>query len=231
VVLGCGGLGSWTASALACAGIGRLVLLDHDRVELSNLNRQLLFSEPDIGRLKVEAAAEALRAHNSDVEVVSVPRLVSGPADLSDELEDADLLIATADWPPYEITRWVNVACLDANVPYLTAGQFPPRVRVGPMVVPGHSACLECIERQTRREHPLYRQVATGTQPDTTAATLGAASGAAGSLLAMEAMHLLTRSSLPASVGTALILDLHEMRLSFEHVERDPDCPLCRPPG
>jgi ThiF family len=59
VVLGTGGLGSWAACGLACAGIGSLVLIDDDRVELSNLNRQLLFGERDLGALKVEAAARA----------------------------------------------------------------------------------------------------------------------------------------------------------------------------
>jgi bacteriocin biosynthesis cyclodehydratase domain-containing protein len=228
VIVGCGGLGSWVASALACAGVGRLVLIDHDRVELSNLNRQLLFSEADIGRLKVDAAAAALVAHNSELEVVALPRLVSGPSDLTGELERADLLVATADWPPYEIARWINTACLSANVPYISAGQFPPRVRIGPMVVPGRSACLECIERHARNEHPLYAEAVAATPSPSTAASFASASGAAGSLLAMEALHLLTRSSTPASLGAALILDLRLMELSREAVERDPKCLRCR---
>ena len=60
MILGCGGLGSWVAAGLACVGVGRLTLVDDDVVELSNLNRQLLFTEADIGRAKVAAAAGAL---------------------------------------------------------------------------------------------------------------------------------------------------------------------------
>ncbi len=228
VILGCGGLGSWAACGLACAGVGSLALIDHDRVELSNLNRQLLFTEADVGEPKVEAAARTLAAHNSELELAPVRRRVCGPADLVDVLEGADLLIATADWPPYELQRWVNRACLDAAVPYISAGQFLPLVRVGPMVLPGRSACQQCLERQTRRGFPMYDEVTAAiSKKAPRAATLGAASGVVGSMLAMEAIHLLTGASRPASVDTALILDLGTMRLSTERVRRDPACPEC----
>src|SRR5215207_5611700 len=64
VVLGCGGLGSWALCGLACAGVGTLVLVDDDEIDLSNLNRQLLYRAADVGRRKVEVAAEALSAFN-----------------------------------------------------------------------------------------------------------------------------------------------------------------------
>jgi bacteriocin biosynthesis cyclodehydratase domain-containing protein len=202
-------------------------LIDHDRVELSNLNRQLLFSESDLGRLKVEAAAEALRAHHSGVEVVGLPRLVGGPGDVAELLDGAELLILSADWPPFELPRWVNRACLKAGVPFLCAAQFPPSVRVGPLVVPGRSACLECAERQTRRDHPLVDELAARPPAPSPAATLGAASGVAGSLIAMEALHLISGAFEPATIDTAVVVDLRGLVISREQVERDPGCPSC----
>ena len=68
-VLGVGGLGGWSALNLACVGVGEMLLVDFDRVEMSNLNRQVLYSESDIGRLKAEAAAERLSAFNSSIQV------------------------------------------------------------------------------------------------------------------------------------------------------------------
>lgn len=227
LLLGCGALGCWTASTLAGAGVGALVLLDDDRVELSNLNRQILFAEDQLGELKVRAAESSLRAHNHRLDVEGVVLRVRGPRDLAAHLDGVDLVIATADWPPHELPRWVNEACLRASVPYMTAGQFPPRARIGPLVIPGRTACLECLERRTRREYPLYdelsRHRAQGSTPEAAMATTSAVIGA---LLASEAMHhLMGVESRLAS--RAMLLDLRRLVVELEEVGRDPACPLC----
>jgi bacteriocin biosynthesis cyclodehydratase domain-containing protein len=228
VILGCGGLGSWSACCLACAGIGSLVLVDDDRVETSNLNRQLLFAEGDIGQLKVEAAARSLAEHNSKLRIHAVPRRVRGTSDLADLVPAANLVLVTADWPPYELPRWVNQACLAARVPYMTAGQFLPLVRVGPMVVPGQSACLDCLERAARRDFPLYDEVAERQiEHAPPAATLGAASALVGSMLALETIHFLTGACRPATIDEAVIVDLRSLTVSRERIRQDPGCPGC----
>jgi molybdopterin-synthase adenylyltransferase len=227
-VVGTGGLGTWTACGLVCAGVGGMVLIDDDHVEVSNLNRQLLFGEADVGEPKIEAARRALLMHNSALQVTTVDRRVRGPDDLDDVLERVDLLIATADWPPYDLPRWINEACLAADTPYITAGQVLPLSRVGPTVIPGRSACLECEERQHRRTHPLYDELAEfRTANPADVATLGAACGVVGAMLAMEAIHLLTGAIQPASLDAALILDLRTMIVTREEVTRDPVCPAC----
>jgi bacteriocin biosynthesis cyclodehydratase domain-containing protein len=227
-VLGCGGLGSWAACGLSCAGAGRLILIDDDRIELSNLNRQLLFAERRIGELKTTAAGEALREHNPELEVVSVARRVRCVADVEEILDlGPDLLIATADWPPHELPGWVNEACMARGVAWIGAGQFPPKLRVGPLVVPGRTACHECLEIAARRDYPLYGELARwrgrGQTPD---AGVGPVCGVIGSLLASEAMHFLAGRE-PASAGHALLLDLQTMELRREPVERQPDCDRC----
>jgi len=227
-IVGTGGLGTWTACGLACAGLGGLVLIDDDRVEVSNLNRQLLFGEADVGKPKIEAARRALLLYNTALRITTVDRRIRGPGDLSDVLGEVDMLIATADWPPYDLPRWINEACLATGTPYITAGQFLPLSRVGPTVIPGRSACLECEERRHRRAHPLYDELAEfRTANPADAATVGAACGAVGSMLAMEAIHLLTGAIQPASLDAALILDLRTMTITREEVTRDPACPAC----
>jgi molybdopterin-synthase adenylyltransferase len=228
VVLGTGGLGSWTACGLACAGVGSLVLVDDDRVELSNLNRQILFGERDVGGLKVERAKRALRAHNPEIAVRAVERRVRGPRDLDDLVDGASLVITVADWPPYDLPRWVNRACVEAGVPHVSAGQRLPLNRVGPTVVPGESACLECEERGIRRDYPLYDELAEfRTAHPVDAATIAPASGIVGSMLAMEAIHLLTGLARPSSQGAVLLFDLRTLVVKREEIARDPDCPLC----
>jgi molybdopterin-synthase adenylyltransferase len=228
LIVGCGGLGSWAASGLVGAGVGSLVLLDDDRVELSNLNRQILFAEADVGRLKVEAAAEALRSRNSRLDASAIELRVRRSEDLVPLLGDVDLVISTGDDPPYELPRWVNRACLRTDTSYISAGQILPRVRLGPFVVPGETACLECQEGRWRSHYPLYDEVvAYRIKHPATAATLGAASGIIGSMLAMEAIHFLSGTSRPASWGKAIMVDLRTMAVTEEGIEPDPTCSQC----
>lgn len=228
VVLGCGGLGSWTACGLASAGVGELVLIDDDQVELSNLNRQILFRESDIGRPKVEAAAGALHAYNSRLQIKTSQCRIESSEMLDPYLRDADLLICTADWPPYELPRWVNQASIRAGTPYVTAGQMLPMVRIGPWVAPGETVCLECMEATWRDAYPRYEELtrhrAKVTPP---AATMGSASGLIGSILATEAIHFLSGATLPASYGAFLLIDLRTMRFEREVVTRVPPCGTC----
>jgi molybdopterin-synthase adenylyltransferase len=228
VVLGCGGLGSWALCGLACAGVGHIVLVDDDTVELSNLNRQLLFRMRDLGRGKAPASADALRAFNPELELTVVPRRVRSAADVRAVADGADLLVETADWPPYELARWVNRACAEVGVAHVSAGQIPPMVRVGPFFLPGETGCLECQERAARRAFPMYDEVAghRAARPSP-AATLGPASGLVGSILAMEAVHHLTGICPPATLGAALMIDLRTLEVRREPVPREPGCSVC----
>jgi bacteriocin biosynthesis cyclodehydratase domain-containing protein len=226
VIVGCGGLGSWVACGLSLSGVGEMILIDDDRVELSNLNRQLLFTPAQIGRLKVEAADESLRQHNPSLKVETHALRIQSPEQLTDVVShDVDLIISTGDWPPHQLPRWVNQVALDRGIPWIGAGQFPPRLRVGPLVIPGHTACLGCLELRARESYPLYDAVseARGQRsfPDP---SVGPVSAVIGSLLASEAMHYLLGQNV-ASAGAALLLDLQTMELTHEDVHPHQSCP------
>jgi molybdopterin-synthase adenylyltransferase len=228
VVLGAGGLGSWSASGLACAGVGRIVVVDDDRVELSNLNRQILYRASDLGRPKVDAAADALAGLNPRIEIVSSRARIRGAADVAVVARDADFVVCTADSPPHAIGRWVNEACLELGTPHISAGQFPPMVRVGPTFVPGRGACLECQELALRRDFGLWDELVEHRQRRSpVAATLGAASGLIGSLIAMEVIHWITGICEPATLGRGLLFDLRDFSTSWQEVHSEPDCPAC----
>jgi bacteriocin biosynthesis cyclodehydratase domain-containing protein len=229
-VLGCGGLGTWALGALASAGVGHFILVDHDTVELSNLNRQLLYCEADVGTLKVERVADWVRRFDPDVEVRALPLEVTSVADVVDLLDRVDVLVQTADWPPYRMVRWVDEACRMTGVPYVIGGQRPPVVKVGPTFVPGVTACFACQETAFTRDFPHYPELARrrDEQP-ARSITLGPASGIAGTLIASEVMHLLLGRPI-ATAGRALLLDLRTLETTWEAVERDPDCPACGSP-
>jgi len=226
-VLGCGGLGSWAIAGLAAAGVRHFRLVDDDTVELSNLNRQAIYRPDQLGTAKVEAAREWLRAFDHLIEVEAENARVDGPAAARRAVEDADAIVLTADEPPYELGRWVNAACIDARVPFITAGQIPPLLRVGPLYVPGRTACFACHETAQRAASIAYdRYVEHMRTSPSRAATLGPASAIVGSTIAQELMHLLVGIE-PATLSTAHTIDMRTLQVTSDVVPRDAGCEAC----
>lgn len=227
-VLGVGGLGSWAAIALACCGIGEMWLIDGDEIEISNLNRQILFTEADIGRPKVEVAAERLRAFDSACPITATRRRLESEGDIAEFIAGSDIVIDAADWPAHDIERWCNAACFKAGIPYLTMSHFPPIARVGPLYVPGETGCFVCQEIAYRREYPLFDvYIEQRRAKPSPAATLGPACGLIGGHVALDVMHLLTGLSKPSTHGVAHLYDLRTMAVKHEPVVPEPDCPVC----
>lgn len=228
VVLGVGGLGGRAAWELACCGVGEFLLIDGDRVEESNLNRQIQYTEADIGRLKVEAMAERLRAFNSRVAVRTEARRVEGQDELSELIAGADIVVDAADWPAHEIEQWCNGACFEAGIPYITMSHFPPISRAGPLYVPGQTGCFNCQVIAFRREYPLFDvAVEQRRGKSSPAATLGPACGLVGGLVGAEVMHFLTRLTTPSMMGAGYMYDLRTMEVERFEVIPEPECPVC----
>lgn len=226
-VLGLGGLGSWTAYALACCGVGSITGVDGDAVELSNLNRQVLYTEADVGRPKARAAGRALRTFDGALAYTGVERRLASAEDVAAAVAGADVVVAAADWPPHRIDRWVDRACFAAGIPYLSISQQPPLVRVGPFYIPGATGCYHCLEAGYRERFALYDVIAQAAQPFAPAATFGPACGVVGSLAASEVVHLLAGAGTPATAGAALLLDTRTFVQQREVVDARPGCPTC----
>ncbi|SER27157.1 HesA/MoeB/ThiF family protein [Actinokineospora terrae] len=153
-VVGVGGVGSSAALALCASGVGAVHCVDGDVVELSNLNRQVLYTESDLGRPKVAAAVARLRAHNSDVEVTGEVYRVRDAAQVRRIAADCDVVVLAAD-EPASIREWTNRAGLATGTPWVHAGYHGPMVVVG-AYRPGSGPCYECgLTANAPRREPL----------------------------------------------------------------------------
>ncbi len=227
-ILGVGGLGGRTAMELASIGVGELWLADGDRVETSNLNRQIQYTEADVGNIKVEAMAARLRSFNSATTVTTSSKRLESEDQIGEFIAGADIVVDAADWPTHEIERWCNAACFAAGIPYIAMSHFPPIARVGPLYVPGATGCFACQETEYRREYPLYdiavEQRRAKTLP---AGTLGPACGLTGGLVTTEVMHFLTGITPPRTLGAGYTMDLRTFELDRYEVNADPGCQVC----
>jgi molybdopterin/thiamine biosynthesis adenylyltransferase len=214
VVIGAGGLGSPVAMYLAAAGVGHLSIADHDSVDLSNLQRQILHDSGALGRPKVDSARDRLAALNPDVRVTTLNHRVDA-ASLQQLAQQADVVVDASD---NFATRFaVNAACIANRTPLVSGaavrmeGQlsvFDPRRDDSP--------CYRC----------LYRE---GEEPDATCTDNGVLApivGVIGSLQALETLKLLLDIG-ETLCGRLLVFDglYHEWR-SIK-LGRDPHCPVC----
>ncbi|UJW32571.1 ThiF family adenylyltransferase [Saccharothrix sp. AJ9571] len=144
VVIGVGGAGCEAALALVMSGVGQLHCVDPDVVEVSNLNRQVLFTEQDLGRAKVDAALDRLRRHNSHVDVTGTREQVEGPEQVRALAVACDVVLVAADQPSAgQIRSWTNQACQATGTAWVHSGYDGPQVSVG-MYRPGAGPCYDC---------------------------------------------------------------------------------------
>jgi adenylyltransferase/sulfurtransferase len=211
LVIGCGGLGVPVISYLAGAGIGRLGLVDGDRLEPSNLHRQTMYALADVGKLKSELAADRVRALNPDVDVHAyVFRLDA--ANAPELIAQYDLVIDCTD--NFSAKFLLNDVCvqLDKPVVFASVYQYEGQLQI---VRPG-SACLRCVWPEATRDGIVGNCSEAGV--------LGPVPGVFGGLQAFEAMKLLL--DLPGQLnGELLVLDLLTLSTSRVKTKRASKCP------
>ncbi len=215
-IVGCGALGSFQAGALARAGVGRLVLIDRDYLELSNLQRQWLFEESDVeeGLPKAVAAARRLRRINSAVQVT--PRVADlSPANAEELLDSAAVILDGTD--NFETRYLINDYAVSRGVPWVY-GAAVGSYGVAMPVLPGKSACLKCV----------FPAAPSGAQPTCeTAGVLNTVTSAVASIQVADALRILTGDGV-STAWRMTTLDLWSGTLrQIDVPPADPECLAC----
>lgn len=219
LVVGAGGLGSPAALYLAAAGIGRLGIVDSDRVELSNLQRQILHDTATLGMDKTISAAGRVNALNPDVRV-ECHGFRLDESNAAALVRDYDFVIDGSD--NFRTKLLLNDACVLERRPLSHAGVLGFQGQLLTVVPGAGGACLRCLmpEIPGADETPGCAQ----------AGVLGAAAGVIGSLQAAEAVKVLCAVGEPLA-GRMLSVDLLNMRFHVSEAPADPSCPVCSASG
>lgn len=215
LIIGAGGLGAPAALYLAAAGVGKIGIVDADVVDLSNLQRQVIHTTADVGRPKVESAAETMRAINPDVEVVTYHEFISS-ANIMDIIKDYDFVLDGTDNFPAKFL--INDACVMADKPFSHAGilRFKGQLMT---VIPHQSPCYRCVFKTM----PPKDAIPTCKQ----AGVIGAMAGVIGSLQALEAVKFLTGAG---ELLTGRLLTFDALTMKFHTVKLPPrgdGCAVC----
>jgi adenylyltransferase/sulfurtransferase len=209
LIVGAGGLGSPVAAYLAAAGVGTIGIVDDDVVELSNLHRQILFSEGDLGLAKVEAAARRLKASNSGT-VVEIHQERLGPASAEELISAYDLVVDCSD---NFATRYaINDACMLLGRPFVYGSIYRFEGQVSVFCQPG-GPCYRC----------LFPEENAAVANCAEAGVVGVLAGVVGSLQATEALKLLLGIG-ESLVGRLLLYDA--LALDFRLLKLTASCSL-----
>jgi len=212
--IGTGGLGAPLGLYLAAAGVGRIGLVDFDKVDLTNLQRQILFDTNDIGRPKIEAATNRLRNLNPDIQIDNFEtRLTSENA--LDILKDYDIVVDGTDNFP---TRYlVNDACVILGKPNVYGSIFRFEGQITIFGYPG-GPCYRCLYPEPPPPG-LVPSCAEG-------GVLGVLPGIVGAIQAAETLKLIIGKGEPL-VGRLLLFDALAMRFRELKLRKNPECPVC----
>jgi len=220
LVLGAGGLGAPAGFYLAAAGVGRLRFADHDRVERSNLHRQIVHTEASVGQLKVDSARERLLALNPSIEVEAVPERVTSE-NVDRLLDGVGVVLDGSD--NFPLRYLLNDACIKHAKPMVHAAieRFDGQVSVFDAGRQrGVAPCYRCLFPE-----PPPPEFAPNCSE---AGVLGVLPGLAGVLQATEVLKLLLGIGEPL-VGRLLRFDALGMRFRETRIQPDPQCPVCAP--
>lgn len=211
VVIGCGGLGAPVAQYLVAAGVGHITLVDGDNVELSNLQRQIVFTENDIGQSKAESTKQRLAQLNSDVAIDAVKSHLT-TENCASLLEQADVVADCTD--NFAARYLINDTCKQLNKPWVYASIFQYSGQLAVFTPDG--ACFRC----------LFPEPPVNTPDCNTAGVLGVLPGILGTLQAAEILKVLTNSN-SVLLNHLLMVETTDMLFQTFNMRSDNACPAC----
>ncbi len=208
IIAGSGGLGSPASIYLAAAGVGTIRIIDHDRVELSNLNRQVLHWDNDIGRNKVDSAAEKLSQLNRGVKIEAMEETIN-EANIARLVAGFDLIVDAMDNLP---TRFLlNKTAIENHIPFIHGAVYGLEGRAM-TIIPGKTACLRCVYR--------------GLIPEEKFPVIGVTPAVIGCIQATEVIKYIVGIG-RLLTNRLLVYDGLNMKFTELAVKRDPNCEHC----
>jgi molybdopterin/thiamine biosynthesis adenylyltransferase len=216
MILGIGGIGNYMAMTFAAAGVGKITLVDFDVVELSNLNRQILFRESDIGKSKITSAIAHLSSLNSTIELNGIESRVNSQKDLDTLINtngQVNYLVLSADHPPH-LVLWASALCNKHHFQYVKCGYMAYQGLVGPLLGPNTRSYEELFESWKpviEAQPPHYKS----HNDSYIAPSMAATNAILANIAALEIIKDITGIAPSAIKEKRLLVDLKTMEISF----------------
>lgn len=231
VIIGLGAVGTWVAVNLVQLGLQNLTLIDNDVVDITNLHRQLGYSETDIGKHKSVVLKDKLLKMNSNLNIEIIPEFLNGNLLNRVGLGNVDLIINCADTPNVDTTSlWVGEYCMTKNIPHIVGGGYNMHLSlIGQTVIPYESACVKCFEIQLKELNKIDpNSVKKLVVKNRKVGSFGPMCAIIASFVGMEALKVLTKHIKPANINRRGEFNVYDMDIKYKEFKMVENCPWCR---
>jgi len=227
-LIGIGGIGSYVFYALAAMGVGEIKVVDFDKVELSNLSRQILYTEDDIDHYKIDVARKKSELINSNVKYEFINDMITDTQRACEIIKDSDLVILCADIPRGKIGGIINKAAFELKVPVIYGGSARTCITCGPIIIPGETECYACFfDLDKKTTNSKDDDIVQFIRNRYTTTLIDPYNSMAGSLISLEAVKLLTNFQASRLKGEMMILDTDDYSISKIKGEAKASCNIC----
>lgn len=226
-IVGCGGIGNVMGVLLATAGIGEFLLVDNDRIEISNLSRQIMFTEEDCGQYKSSILAKALKERFSSIKITEIKEFIT--YEKLSILKDCDFILVSGDQG--NVLDIINTFAIENEIPFLNVGYVEDIAVWGPLVVPGDSGCYSCRQHLVNAEGlkpeqiDKCREINRGYQSPSN----GPINMMASSFATLDILKFLGQFGEIQSLNTRIGIWSHDLHIEKQDYNLNPECKVCGP--
>ena len=224
-ILGCGGIGNQVSISLATAGVGKLTLIDFDIIEKSNLTRQIMFTEADVGDYKCKVLKRELLKRNSEIIIDTVHLKITGDKFI---IPKCDLAVVSAD--SFGLVDDFNKYAIDNNLPYLNVGYIQDVAVWGPFVIPKKTGCMACnniISTRKSNYDPHQWERIKNINMRSQAPSIGAINMLSSAHATLDILRFLGEYGEIASLNKRIGIWTDNLRIEIQECNRNPKCAIC----
>lgn len=230
LVVGLGAVGSWVSANLVQSGVGNIILMDADIVEVTNLHRQFGYNEDDIGKKKIDVLEKRLQQYNPRLKVIKSESYLDETSLHKFDNIKIDLIINCADKPNVDTTSlWIGQYAMSRNIPHIIGGGYNLHLSlIGQTVIPGRTACVNCFRKKLEEENKIDpKKVKKLAVKNRKVGSFGPMCSMIASMVGMEAIKILSKQIVPANINRRGEFNIYTMELQYKTYERRKDCEWC----
>lgn len=230
MIIGAGGIGTWMSLFLTQIGVGKITLIDNDSIEDTNLARQVLFDENDIGKNKIDVLKKKLSFINSNVEIQTIKDIISKDNIILDEIKSSiDLVINCADNPNISTTSsWINEYCYPKNIVFLVGGGYTSHSsKIGTLIIPGETPCWECYIESTSEQFEYSEEKIIIKAAQKYKGTSNISCALTASIQTLDILKYLSGNISPYTKSLTADLDLKTLDLHYHYFTKKYKCRFC----